>query len=179
MKVLLYGFALLVIGLSMLGCRIYSWMILENPEFPEALTLSDVTGELLEKYSVNGVIVEPGFWHVDGNQTNYQLVIMFHCESTNLEVRVESASVILDGETLSDGSALVAQQLAPWKLYENNDPFYNSLVKGAPIARSKAELVKSVRVDVSLTVAVTDEHGEITRKQIDSYFVPKKRSYME
>lgn len=179
MKIFLFGLALLVVCFSVLGCRIYSWMILENPEFPKTLVPSEFTGDLLDKYSVSGVIVEPRFWHVDGNQTNYQLVVMFHSEETNLNVRVESASVMLDDESLSDGAVLINQQPTPWKLYESNDPFYTSRVKGAPIERPKAELVKSVQVDVSLTVAVTDEDGSVTRKQIDCHFLPKKRSYLE
>jgi len=35
------------------------------------------------------------------------------------------------------------------------------------------------RVDVSLVVSVQEESGDMIEKQIDVYFIPKKRRYLE
>lgn len=45
------------------GCRVYTIVDLDNPEFPCELKPMDLSEELLEKYSVGDVIVEPQIRH--------------------------------------------------------------------------------------------------------------------
>ena len=179
MKVFIIGFILLTIVLVLFGCQVYSWMILENPEFPDALSPLGLNEGLLSKYSVGDVIVKPSFWHVDGNQTNYQLVVMFFCKVTNNMITIESALVTSDNKILSNGLSLTGKQVNNWALYKGNKPFYTSFIKDIPIASSKSELVKSKQIDVSLMVVVDTKNNKVFRKHITAHFIPRKRSYIE
>ena len=38
------------------GCRLYSMIVLENPEFLDAMLPTDLDADLLNKYTVGGVI---------------------------------------------------------------------------------------------------------------------------
>jgi len=146
---------LLFLGLVFSACRVYTIVDLDNPEFPRELKPADLSGELLDKYSVGDVIVEPRLWHADGFQTNYAPFILFFSETNTSVAFISSVCVSVDGKQLEHDVDLCGKQSSDWKLQEGNKPFYVCYIEGTAIERPKVEMTKA-RVDVSLVVSVKD-----------------------
>ena len=164
--------------LTMLSaCRIHSMINLENPEFPPTLRLEDLSGELLEKYSVGNVIVQPLLRH-DQMEVSYYLTVLFASTTNSMIVSVKEIALLVNGEEIIYGEEMLGKWASDWALYPLRKPFYVLSIRGISIDPPKVDMVKA-RVDVSLMVSVKDESGKVLEKQIDTYFVPKKRSYLE
>jgi hypothetical protein len=151
---------------------------LENPEYPDAMRPADLSGDLLNKYSVGHVIVHPRIVYTDGAMTTQNLFVVFFSQTNTSEVAVKALTVFVNGKKLEYGEQIIDDPVPSWELYPINGPFYAGSISGEPIACPKVEMTKA-RVDVSLIVLVKDESGKVTEKKIDAYFVPKKRSYLE
>lgn len=178
MKVL-FVVCFLFVALALWGCRHHSTIDLDNPEFPRyKVRPGDLSGKLLEKYSVGNVIVEPRIWFshqtVKNPEKTYHFGVLFFSRTNTSSAVVSSVSVLLNGKELSYGSELIRHPATDWKLSPKDPTFYICSVEGKPIDRPETSLLKA-RVEVSLVVEVENRGGEVTEKQIDAYFVPKKR----
>ncbi len=160
------------------GCRYHSWMVLENPEFPDAMLLTELDADLLKKYTVGEVIVQPRFVPADSTQTTYKLFVLFFSKTNTPIVSIKTVALSINGTNLEYGKQFIKGLTSDWELYPVHKPFYVCSISGETIDRPKVELDKA-RVDISLEVSVKDESGKVTEKKIDAYFVPKKRSYLE
>ena len=168
---------LLVLALG--GCRFHSTIDLDNPEFPRyKIRPWDLSEKLLEKYSVGNVIVEPRIWFSHQTVKNpvktYHLGVLFFSKTNTSSAVVSSVSVLLNGKEFPYGNELIGRPSTDWKVSPEDSTFYIRSVEGEPIDQPETSLLKA-RVDVSLVVEVMDKRGEATKKQIDTYFVPKKR----
>lgn len=174
----LFAICLLLASLFIYGCKAYSWMVLENPEFPDATRPSDIPKEVKEKYSVANVIVHPRIVYTDGSQTTQEVFVAFFSKTNTTTVSIISLDLAVDAERLEYGQRITAQEPSPWEMYPANTPFYVCSASGGPIAQTKGVMIKS-HVDVSLVVVAIDEAGQMTRKKIVSRFVSRKRAYLE
>ena len=172
MKLLLTLFALSFAVAVVAGCRLHSIVDLQNPEFPQKLSPADVSGELFDKYSIAGVIVEPQIRH-GFEQEQYKLAVVFASKSNTVEPSIEDITVSVKGVPLAFDS-LIGRQRTTWVVYPD-EPFFVCSISGPDNIPFQAEMT-NVRVDVSLTAAVTHKSGEVMRKQIKCYFVPKRRA---
>jgi hypothetical protein len=153
-------------------------MVLENPEFPDDTRPANLSKQLKEKYAVGDVIVHPRIVYADGAMTTQETFVVFFSKADTSEVSIKSLTLFVGGEELEYGQRMAESKPSPWEMYPVNDPFYVCSISGEPIDRPKVKMLE-VRVDVSLVVSVKDESGKVTEKQIDVYFLPKKRSYLE
>jgi len=168
---------LILLVATISACRIYSIVDLANPEFPLELNPSDLSEKVLEKYTVGNVIVEPQIRH-GVHHGQYKLTVLYSSESTAVSASIDKVSVLVNSKEISYGDELLGKRCLEWQLYSENEPRYVCSISGATIDPPELDMTK-VRVDVSLMVSVQDENGHTTEKQIDVYFVPKKRSYLE
>jgi hypothetical protein len=161
------------------AARLFPTIDLDNPEFPYfKVRPGDLSGELLEKYSVGNVIVEPRIWFSHQTVSNpvktYHLGVYFFSKTNTSSAVVKSVSVSLNDEELPYGKELVASSPKDWRPYAKDETFYICSVEGEPIDQPETILLKA-KVDVSLLVEVTNESGEVTRKSIEVNFMPKRR----
>ena len=160
------------------GCRLYSWVVLENPEFPDAMLPIDLDANLLKKYSVGDVIVHPRILYTDGTQTTQGVFVMFFSRTNTSVASIKALTLYVNRAELEYGKQIVSDSASGWELYPANNPFYVCSIDGAPIELSKPEIVKG-KVNLFLTVLVKKENGKVIEKKIESCFLPKKRSYLE
>ncbi len=160
------------------GCRFYAWMVLENPEFPDAMLPTKLKLKILKKYTVGDVIVHPRISHTDGSQTAAELFVVCFSETNSSIVAIESVVVFIDDVELDYGDQITRESMSIWESYSTDKSFYVSSISGKALDCSKEKITKA-KVDVSLLISVKGADGKITEKQIDTYFVPKKRSYLE
>ena len=178
MKMILTVSLMFFVFVIFTGCRLYSMIVLENPEFPDAMLPTEMDADLLKKYTVGGVIVHPRIHYADSAQTTYKLLAVFFSKTNTPVVSIKTLTLSVSGTKLEYRKQIIGALISDWELYPANKPFYVCSISGEPIDRPKEEMVKS-RVNVSLQVSVEEESGRVTEKKIDAYFLPKKRSYLE
>lgn len=178
MKMILTVSLMFLVFVIFSGCRLYSMIVLENPEFPDAMLPTEMDADLLKKYTVGGVIVHPRIHYADSAQTTYKLLAVFFSKTNTPVVSIKTLTVSVSGTKLEYGKQIISELISDWELYPANKPFYVCSISGEPINRPKEEMVKA-RVNVSLEVLVEEKSGKVTKKKIDVCFLPKKRSYLE
>lgn len=169
---------LLLVLFFIYGCKVYSWMILENPEFSQETRPADLSKKMKEKYAISDVIAHPRIVYIDGTQTTQKVFVAFFSKTNTAVVSIKSLELSIDSVKLDYGSQIAKAVTSPWEMYPANDPFYVCSVIAEPIPRPMSEMTQA-RVSVSMFVVVTDGTGHVTEKQIDAHFLPKKRSYLE
>jgi hypothetical protein len=180
MRYIFITFSILV-AMSLLifcSCKVHSWMVLENPEFPDAMLPTQLEPDILNKYSVGEVIVHPRILYVDGAMTAQRLVVVFFSKKDTEEVSIKGLVLSVNGVKLKYGNEIVNASTSSWELYPANKPFYVCGIHGEPIDRQKKELIKA-RIDVSIEVSVKETGGDVIEKKINANFIPQKRSYLE
>lgn len=169
-----------IIGLTLMvlcGCGVYSVVDLQNPEYPDDLLPSAVTGKLLEKYSVGDVIVTPHMFQGVTQEGEFALMVMFASKNKLCVPRVDNVEIAVNGVHVDYTFPLGASANGEWKT-NPYDPFFVCGPVGPIIAPPGVVMAKS-RVDLSLSVSVEDKIGVMTSKRIDCYFIPHKRFYVE
>jgi hypothetical protein len=157
---------------------VYSWTVLENPEFPDATLPKDMKRAIMDKYTVGDVIVHPRIAYADGAMTTQRLVMVFFSNTNTATVTVKALTLTVNEVILEYGDRFIDASVSDWKSYQVNKPFYVCGIHGDPIDHPKAELIKN-KVKLSLTISVKDKSGKAAEKTIEADFLPKKRSYME
>ena len=178
MKEILTASLMFLVFFIFSGCRLYSMVVLENPEFLDAMLPTDLDADLLNKYTVGGVTVHPRIHYADSAQTTYKLLAVFFSKTNTPVVSIKTLTISVSGTKLKYGKQIISALISDWELYPANKPFYVCSISGESIDRPKEEMVNS-RVNVSLKVSVEEESGKVTVKKIEAYFLPKKRSYLE
>jgi hypothetical protein len=177
-KCVVVTFVSLLLLIVLNGCRVYSWMVLENPEFKNDMLPTELEATVLEKYQVGDVTVKPCIEWADGAQKKLKLLIMFYSTTKTSVVSVSSVSLSVDGAELDYGRQISNESMIDWEMYPANNPFYVSGISGEAFDYSKDE-IKNVQINLVLDVSVEGERGIITDKKIKAYFIPKKQSYIE
>ena len=151
MKIILTVSLMFLMLVLFSGCQLYSMVVLENPEFPDAMPPTELDTDLLKKYTVGEVIVHPHIYPADSTQTTYKLRALFFSKTNTSVVSIKTVTLSVNGTKLEYGKQLINGLTSDWEQYPVNKPFYVCGISGEPIDRPKVEMVKA-RVDVSLGV---------------------------
>jgi len=162
------------------GCRLYSWIVFENPEFPDNYLPTDLSPKLLEKYTVADVVVHPRIQSTDGTQTNQGIFVVFFSKTDTSVATIKALKLFVNGAELEYGEKIIGVSASAWKQIPENKPYYSCIIVGDPIKFEwkKTEIAKC-KVDLHLTILVKDIAGNNVTKMIQCSFIPKKRSYFE
>jgi len=173
--VVVIGMISIVISFVLCGCKIYSWKVLENSEFPDQANPAELDTDVLEKYTVGNVIVHPRILYMDGEMTTQQLFVVFFSRTNTSKVAIKNVTMWINENELEYGDSLIDVPASDWSLYSRSKKFYVCSIGGTAINYPKEKLLKN-GVQLSLTISVENENGKAYEKQINAEFVPKKRA---
>ena len=115
--------SIIFLFIVVIGCRLYSWKVLENPEFPEAMLPTDLKPDILKKYTVGEVTVHPRIVYTDGNMTKQKLFIVFFSKTNSRTVSIKALSLSVDDVELKYGDHLISKMPSEWRWSPANAPF--------------------------------------------------------
>jgi len=155
------------------SCRIYSWFVLENPEFPDRMLPTELEPDILDKYTVGNVIVQPRVIYNDGAMKTQKVFILFFSKEIKSKVSIKTFSLSCDGVEMQKSKNTDSYTISDWEYYKGNAPFYVCF-----ISSDSFETLKDA-AHLFLIVTVTENSGNIIEKKIDTDFELRKRAYLE
>lgn len=180
MRAKCYLFLLFCASILFSACQVHSIVDLDNPEFPDTLSVGALSGSLLRKYSIEDVIIRPRIEH-GSSQTDYKIVVQCFSKTNTTAVSIKTVSVLINGKrTLCDGDVFVSGIWSTdWNFYQENRPYsIISFWSDYTVVLTSSEVEKT-RVDVSIVILVKKDCGRISERIFCASFIPKKRSYLE
>ena len=179
-KILSSYYTLFLLSLMFTSCDGSGVLEFNNPELSIRKNgLVGINEASLEKYSIEGVIIEPLIWFkhetVSNPVTTYHFGIIFYSKSTNKKVSISSIDIQLKGEKIAYGKNIINKSIADWKPFPTFPQLFFCSVEGNAIDRSVSDLYET-SINVSIIINVETETGKFIQKKIDSNFFPKERS---
>ena len=152
------------------GCRLYSMIVLENPEFPDAMLPTDIDADLLKKYTVEGVIVHPRIHYADSAQTTYKLLAVFFSKTNTPVVSIKTLTISVNNTKLEYGKQIISEFEKHKKLTPYQKRTLTGIVVGIraghEFAARFSEYIKKNRDEIDVFVNGLDEESKTEVKTI-------------
>jgi hypothetical protein len=188
MKPLLIVFSSILALVTLCACRqISPFVELENPEFPLGRYPFSLSKKLRDKYSVGNIVINPRMMRHGSigkapSSEGYGLTVFLHApESNTVSCAIQKIKLAVNGKAYVYGEDLLHTPHSEWRLngWQFRDSFYTCAISSENWLTPPGVDMTQARVDVSLLISVKDGNGDETEKQLDVFFLPNKRFFIE
>ncbi len=158
------------------GCKGHSIVDFENPEIASWVSLAkEVSPEIRERYSVDGVLVIPSIGHsrLETRDSGYEAWIAAFSPEM-VEVEIKELSLTIDGKPIVLESPFSDRVMDDFKYSEDYQAF-RAYVISPPFNVQAPEDRK--KLHVILTVEVRRRENTTKSGSLEAIFKPRKRTY--